>query len=424
MSTLAEYDALVDAIGQWSGTGSVLACITSACIDVVVDLSKVPDELEPPPEAMDLIALLRQRIARGIGGEIVYDWPGATDWVKGSLPHSLAWGGTGPHAAMALATAGERPLVALNDRSAATLSLIPDGVYLAEPKGPVPAQDCLQTAGRQHNVIIFEFTEGIEVLGGTVPPRSSRVIVRTGDLGIEHDPHFSDLLETGRINVGAGLIGGFQCVPESDLASEYRRLATLAGQMTACGAAVVHFELAGYPTQSRVLDALSKMRGHITSVGMSESEFRGFFDAPASADALRDVAMAHDLRRLCVHSDRWAASATRDDPQTERQALMLGSLLASARAERGRACLPKQLPRGASLTPPDIPNRPRDHSGYAIVAVSTPYLSQPRTTLGMGDTFTAGCLWAWTHARPPSEGTDAALTGIPSGDFIEREEKR
>lgn len=398
MDICAEYAALIDAITGRRWPDPVMACATSACLDVVVDLADISRAPEIPPEAAPLIALLRDRAMRGVGGEIVHDWQGAVDWVRTQLPHDLAWGGTGPHAAMALAALGARALVALNDRSATTLSVIPDGVLMACPSGLVARQDMQPEGGLRNSVLIFEYTKDVPVLDGVIPPRSSRVIVRIGDLGIERDSSFHDLIATGRVQVAAGLLGGFQCVAQAELEQEFDRLRELSGRMRACGAAVIHLELAGYRRPEQVAHVLSSMRDAITSVGMSESEFRFFFDCAPSAAPMRRIAADFGLRRLCVHADRWAASVTQDDPAAERNALMLGSLLAATRAERGRAGLPRQVPDKAVLTPPDIGNSHADDSGYAVAAVPTLYLNQPRTTLGMGDTFAAGCLLALSEA--------------------------
>lgn len=407
LNALNEYEALLRRLAARGEPERAVACLTSACIDVVVDLGAADPPPDPGPDASKLLARLRERAGRGVGGEFVIDWDGAVDWVKAHMPHHLAWGGTGPHAAMTLAAVGAKAVIALNDRSAEMLGVVPDGVLLATPWGLRPAGDLTAAPGIQQNVLIFEFTRDVPALG-VIPPRSSRIIVRLGDLGIEPDAQFDALFGRRAVALGAGLVGGFQCVPEALLEREYARVARLAALWREDGAEVVHLELAGYETRAAALDALENISPHMTSLGMSESEFRDCFGETVTVEAMRRVARRYGLERLCVHADAWAASATRGCIMREREALMLGSLLAAARAVRGRADAPTRLPPTATLTPPPFADSPRDAGGHAFVSVPTLYLSRPRTTLGMGDTFTAGCLLALSEARQDRKPAEMA----------------
>ncbi len=68
----------------------------------------------------------------------------------------------------------------------------------------------------------------------------------------------------------------------------------------------------------------------------------------------------------------------------------MGCLLAGIRAENGRVIRPRRLPEQAVFEAP--PDFPAAHGTMAFAAVAAPYLSHPATTLGLGDTFMAGCL--------------------------------
>ncbi|MGE3742060.1 MAG: ADP-dependent glucokinase/phosphofructokinase, partial [Geminicoccaceae bacterium] len=169
------------------------------------------------------------------------------------------------------------------------------------------------------------------------------------------------------------------------------------------GLTTIHLEMSGFAdpgARDRVLEAA---RGAVTSVGMSQSEFLELGLAGGGVDelaaAMTTLAARLELDRLCVHADQWAVTATRGDPHREYQALMAGCLLASARAAAGRPVIPRAVPEGALLDPP--PFAPLASLGaWTIVACPTPYLHQPATTLGLGDTFTAGCLLVLGSAAP------------------------
>ena len=110
--------------------------------------------------------------------------------------------------------------------------------------------------------------------------------------------------------------------------------------------------------------------------------------------------------RLCVHADTWALTATRGDAEQERAALMVGCLLASTRAALGYPARPVATPPGAIFEQP-----PDEHNGgdWNVVACAAPYLPRPATTLGLGDTFMAGCLLVLGQSKRPVGTDDPAL---------------
>lgn len=405
------YQQLAETLPGLGQAARPIASLTSSCVDIVTDLGEVSEIAPENPRAVHLLDLLAERIGKGIGGEVVIDWPEGPAWVRENLPHSLSWGGTGPHVAMALTALGAANVTALTDRSQSMLSVLPDLIPLASASGIQSAWQVPRLDGKRYEVCVFEYTAGRLALGKIVPTRSSRIIVRFGDLGIEDDADFNRLTTQPDFEIGAGLIAGFQCVPQQDLYREYRRLAAIAGAWRNNGASIVHLELAGFPSPARVHDTLAALSGNITSVGMSESEFRNYFnptsDPQDMADAMIAAARQFDLPRLCVHADHWMASVTQGDPEEERRALMLGGLLAATRAASGSAQRPEGIPAGAQIVETSF-GQPSGGGDYKLVVVPTLYLADPRTTLGMGDTFTAGCLLAFAEAA--SAITESIIT--------------
>src|SRR5258708_29026970 len=124
------------------------------------------------------------------------------------------------------------------------------------------------------------------------------------------------------------------------------------------------------------------------------------------------------VRRVCVHADHWAAAATLDDPARERDALMMGCLLASSRAAAGRPVYPKAVARDAAFARIPFEGTMR-RDPWPPACCASPYLTRPATTLGAGDTFTAGCLLVLgqrrgDEARPGTVHPGADRRGQPS----------
>lgn len=269
------------------------------------------------------------------------------------------------------------------------------------------------------DIYIVEFVKGISV-SGVIPPRSSRIIVRFGDPGLEHDDGFDSLSPRLAADAGAGVVSGFNCVPPGMLNAEIERVFTLTRQWRDAGLEHVHLELAGYDTPALRDRVLASAGGAITSLGMSQSEFKLLsYDDEGLGEGMVAIGERLGLTRVCVHADEWAAAVTCADPEAEERALMTGCLLASSRAAAGRPIVPLGAPVGAVFEePPMTPGRRRGK--WNFVSCSAPYLAQPASTLGLGDTFTAGCLLelgqdrsrkrAQTRPPPAFAGADTLQT--------------
>ena len=242
-------------------------------------------------------------------------------------------------------------------------------------------------------VFIFEYTAGKPV-GEIVPTRSSRVIVRFGNFLLEQDADF-DHLTTARVaEAGSALISGFSSVAEEDLVREAARVATVARSWRDGGLATIHLELAGYERPDLLRTTLSEVRGTVTSIGMSLSELRTIQGSDADLmEVMRSFGESQAVARVCVHADHWAASMTRRDPAVEKEALLTGCLLAGSRAAAGHPVLPDRLDSAVGFRPLPFEST-RRASSWTFVACASPYVRSPRTTLGLGDTFTGGCLLA------------------------------
>lgn len=388
------YGEVIRRLPEKAAGAPLTFCGNGACIDARVSMHDIAPMLSKGvPEAARFAAFLQDRAARGQGGEVTYDWDGGPEWIAGNVPTALAIGGTGPHAAWALSTLNAPTLLALEDRSEVMLRLTPPEVLLVEDGHLVRAADARSAGSARSPVFIFEYTAGVSV-GGVVPNRSSRVIVKFSHFGLERDDGFDQLTTARASRAGAGLVSGFTSVDREDLPEETARVGALARAWREGGLDTIHLELGGYDSTDMAHTVLDGLRGAMTSVGMSLSELKvlgtGHSDMRAS---MREFAEACGVDRICVHADNWAASLTRRDPEVEMDALLTGCLLAASRAAEGKPVLPRDLDPAAVFQP--LPFGTGDEDAvWRFVACASPFLRSPRTTLGLGDTFTSGCLLA------------------------------
>ena len=390
----------------------------SACTDARIELGATRALFETKdPKARAFTDRLLRRAAQGDGGEIRVDWDDGPRWLARHAQIQYALGGTGPQAAWTLATLGAPALTALEDRSPHMMAQVFGGMLLVEDGTVRPASQVAPRGPRRPDVFIVEYTQGIPA-GGVLPPRSSRIIVRFGDPGLERDEEFYALTPSLAADAGGGLVSGFNCVPSLELPAEIDRVFALSKSWRRNGLETVHLELAGYETPSARDSVLDASAGAVTSLGMSLSEFRQL--RPDSSDifvGMIELGQRFGLSRVCVHADDWAATATCGDPEVEQAALMAGCLLASARAAAGGPVKPSGAPSGARFEL-SLPTGGTRQGNWATVCCPTPYLPRPATTLGLGDSFTAGCLLilgqrrarAEAHTRPLPVQSGVATT--------------
>ncbi|MFB2553162.1 ADP-dependent glucokinase/phosphofructokinase [Ensifer soli] len=390
------YRLLSGRLAAIAASAPLTLCGMSACVDARILLAGASALIDPgaPDDAAAFGAMLKDRARRGVGGEVRVDWPDGPAWLAAHVPATYALGGVGPQAAWVLSTLGAPALVNLEDRSRHMLDRLPPAILVAEDGRAVRADALTERGARRPDIYIFEYQAGVAI-GDVVPTRSSRIIVRFYDPGLEHDGAFDALSLHGAATAGAGLVAGFNAVPEGDLDAETTRVFAMTRAWAAAGLDTVHHELSGYDHPSLRDRVLAAGRGAVTSLGMSHSEFLDLSpearDPAGMFSALRALGERLSLDRVCIHADDWAASVTRRDPETEEQALMAGCLVAATRAATGRPARPDGLPEGARFAPLPFGARAGE-GGWHFVAVPSPYLERPATTLGLGDTFTAGCL--------------------------------
>jgi ADP-dependent phosphofructokinase/glucokinase len=255
---------------------------------------------------------------------------------------------------------------------------------------------------------VVEYTAG-RPLPGFTPDRSTRIIVRFADEDLEHDPLFE---RYGRaLGAGVALLSSPNSVNADRLPNALEWMASFALAWKEAGM-TVHLELGEYPVPGALDATLRRMAGSVTSIGLNFNELRSLGVDPAALEAhLTSFAERHQLTRLVVHADPWALALTREDPERELDALAMGCLLASARAEAGRPIAKPRAPAAAVFArPPRPPISERAGSQWRVVCCAAPFLRNPVSTVGLGETFTAGAMLV--HACPPRPAALANMVGL------------
>ncbi len=396
------YDALARLLPELGRMARPTLCGFSVCVDAYIRLEQAHALLTEPagtPAAM-LAHELVGRAARGVGGELHIDWPGGPAWLDARLPGRLGLGGTAAQAAQALAMLGAPALLSLSDRSARQRGLIDPAVEVATATGAasIAAAEGEESGKPPH--YIFEFTAGTRV-GEVVPPRSSRTIVRFADDPLEIDPWFPERSLALAPAAGAGILSGFNEVPEKDLERSLETAAGIARGWRQAGLAWIHLELGDSPSVDWMGRVLAVLGAEATSLGLSLSELDQLLpDGRPVADRLRTLAERLDLARATAHADHWALSVTDADPDRELVALMAGNLLAATRARHGRLVLPDGCPSGAMFGETPLPPITQ-HGRWTTLCCPSPHLARPAATIGLGDTFLAGSLLVLGQATSP-----------------------
>ena len=396
------YGELGERLPALAASAKPLLSGFAACVDKTVDLHALAPALAEAtdPGARAFLDDMLNRAMSGRGGETLVDWPGGPAFIDRFVrPGAMSLGGTSAQAAWTLATIGAPAILALGDRCPDQLAVLHPDILLADAEGGlVRKPDLAPTEAGKPAHYIVEYFAGRSVLGFT-PSRSTRVIVRFADEDIEHDPNFRAYARSHAADCGPALLASPNAIKPRRFEPVLDELAAAASEWTSSGLSMIHMELGDYPRPGTRDAAVSRLAPVITSLGLNLHELDGF-DLPGETVSGRALNLARRLgvTRLAVHADGWALAAVRGDPACEREALMLGCLLASARAEAGKPVGRPRIPEQAELAPPPTLELETLPGGWSIVCVPAPFLRHPVSTLGLGDTFTAGTMLAYAQS--------------------------
>jgi ADP-dependent phosphofructokinase/glucokinase len=406
------FEALAASVPDFAGTAKRLLTGFAACVDKLIDLHTMAPALKQEPAGRGLFDELMARARAGRGGEVQVNWTGGPKFLdRFAKPGATAIGGTSAQAACTLACLGAPAVMALDDRSVEQLSVLHPAIKLIGEHGElVPVADVRPAGSGKPAHYIVEYSAG-RPLPDFTPKRSTRTIVRFADEDLEYDAMFERYGRALGTASGAALLSSPNGVGAERLPRALDLMASFARAWKGAGINV-HLELGEYPVPGALGETLRRLAGSVTSIGLNFNELRSIGLEPAALEAqMAAFAERHGLSRLVVHADPWALALTREDPERELDALAMGCLLASARAEAGRPVARPHAPLAAAFArPPREPISELAQSGWRIVCCAAPFLRSPASTIGLGDTFTAGTMLV--HGGPKRPAVLANLSGL------------
>jgi hypothetical protein len=345
--------------------------------------------------AADLAVAVNGLLSEGRDGELFLDWRGGWHWLTEVLgpPDRAQVGGTGAQAAWAFDVLGAPCIMALESQSPEQLSVLAPGILVCRGGRTVAVDELPADAGATpiRNEIL-EFPGGSGLFGGDAD-RSHRVIVRFSSIAIERDEQFLAMQDELGPNAGSALLSGFNGLEASDRAS-VEWASRVLGVWQECGPSLRHLELGDTTRPGDLRTIVTGLRGLTSSLGLSLSELPTLW-GPTADVAAKALELAISLECPCVvvHADRWSLAVHRGDAGTVLRRLMTGNLLASARAAAGT---PRDdvTPVSYAVYAEDVPESGPLDDGWRVDCVPAPFVPRPASTIGLGDTFTAGLLLA------------------------------
>ncbi len=382
-----------------------------ACIDWLVTLDEIVPVLlaSLDPDAVLLGRELLRRAEAGVGGELLsrsVETPPLAD----KLGSRRSLGGTAAQAAYTFAQLGAPVLMALQDRTKEQIALLHPDIMIAMEHGLVRAGVLPpQHARGKAPHIIVEYVRD-RAVAGIVPPRSTRVIVRFADDGMDRDPYFVSASRSLAGDAACGILAGFNAIPADELEATLAEASEIAKSWRDAGLAVIHLELGDFPNRSHRQSVIDGLSGRFTSLGMNYNELFSLLPGPDSVHTkARYLAEILGVQRIAIHADDWALTMTRGDPWREQQALLAGCLLAASRAAHGKPIVPDAPPQGASFRLPHPAFA--EEEGWYAVSCPAPWLPRPASTIGLGDTFVAGTMLMLGRAK---DERGYPLTDLPA----------
>lgn len=345
--------------------------------------------------AAELVQALDGLLSEGRDGELFEDWPQGQSWFADVLGPAdrVQVGGTGAQAAWALDMLGAPTVMSLESRSSDQLGMLAPGILVCRQGRTVPVREVMPDPGAKparNNIL--------EVPGGsgrTGRPgeRAHRFILRFSPIPIERDEEFMALQHAVGPGAGSALLAGFNGLGVADRTSVEWGVRLLR-RWQECGPDLRHVELGDTPFPGNLKTILAGLRGLTSSMGLSLSELLTFWGPTADiAVAAQELALELDCPCIVVHADRWSLAVHHGDPDAVVRRLMTGNLLASARAAAGTP--PSHVaPVSCATYDEDVPSSGNLEGQWRVDCAPTPFVARPASTIGLGDTFTAGLLLA------------------------------
>lgn len=344
------------------------------------------------------------------------------DWLIARAPGRRQLGGTGAQAANTLGRLGFPTLIHLTSCSPEQADAFsrPDLALVACRDGAlVPMVDRIDSNEPTMLHVALEYEAGLTAMVNgvdVVAPEANRVIVSHDPVNaaFEINQAFVEAVADPELAIRRVLLSGYSQITSP------QALQRLLGQTTAATNhwlaqrpdCFIHAELGAMPRPDDLAHVVETIGLAVTSIGMNVDEMRDL----TGVWGMRKLDGARRLRetmesvrhrawssRLNLHASDYTVSLTNGLPETERDALLFGSLVAASRARIGTypsfddldvtlsTCEPS--PTGLALIEElGLPDGFDRGGKECFVIVPALYVPRPVAEVGLGDSFTAGVL--------------------------------
>lgn len=409
----------------------LIACGFTANVDRVAHLDaalierlyegRVVDGNRPRSATIDsidaLLVAIAQCVAAGDGTDLYIRQPAVQDWLLQRMGGRAQIGGTGAQAASTLATLGFPALLHLTGRSPRQIAALAgrERIMLGSPDGLVPVDAAADACDPTMWHPVLEFAGGLRapLPGRPAAPAPNRILMGYDPVNAAFtiDPGYAAVLADPTVEIGALLVSGFSQLQDEATRARVLREArdAIACWRAARPALFVHLELGAMPDFAAVAQIVTVLHPVVTSIGMNIDELRELLAVhgvtmaglgPALVEQLRGLAARYPVPRLSVHTRECCLTLTRGDPERERDALLVASLVAATRSRI--ADVPTLADLQATI---DLGHLNADGQAFlrslgagdgigADGVVATPGIGfpGPAATVGLGDSFTGGIL--------------------------------
>jgi ADP-dependent phosphofructokinase/glucokinase len=336
----------------------------------------------------DLLNAILWHFKQGSGSEHIISDVSILEVLKGLSTWKWAVGGTGLQAACAAAIGGTKAAVNL-------------------PSWSDEFQFLLQHVGLVALVKEQGFTPVHYVLDYTTETASNRIILRGPDEFKTSiiAPSFMEHLQQSHGRYDWLLISGYNGVNTSEevgpLLEESKQFLSSLGEHGPS----VHLELGPIFTVEDQVNVIRELGPYVDSLGLNEDEMALLMNLEQPVLSLSNETLLDLLRvaydrfnvpNMIFHTHQFAACVTKRKMDGWKEALHNAIRFASSRAAEGRCCTPSEMDAWEKR----LPLHPRGErlaqlvEGREDIVIVPSYKAQAVSTVGLGDTFTAGLLAA------------------------------
>jgi ADP-dependent phosphofructokinase/glucokinase len=327
-------------------------------------------------------------INKGSGAEYIVTDPG----ILKRLEHKLVWtkaiGGTGLQAGCAASCAGHSAMVNIPIMSQELIELVSEYeqlVLLSDQEGDVPKH------------YILEYSEGAH---------SNRIIFRnskefSADLIAER---FLKEIKEAKNEVSWLLISGYNAFDSSEEIDLFLKKTVDILDSLKSKRLKIHLELAAIWSLNEQWKIINTLRDYVDSIGLNEDEFQELFGLEESLLSYDDAHFLATVEEACqtlgfsnliLHTKQFSlVTSIKYDTTIWSKALKSGNKLAFSRAVNGRICdfdMVEDISKNSNLHPRGEKLMQLTETKNNIT-ICPSFLGETVSTIGLGDTFTAGLL--------------------------------